>query len=245
MAGVVVSVTERQIRARSLPIGKVNLMRPVFDRRSETNSVGASMSNCRPTISGSVRSMTDQDHCRSQRSKSAMTESVIHEPGAEWLIPQDANRNAAGLPAPLLQQRGETIEPSQGKPPRRISLHAIRAVALRIADRFQPEKIILFGSYAYGHPKPESDVDLLVIMDTPLRSRQQRLEISPRSPPVRSRSLSSFAHRRNWQSVSRWAICSYARSPRAARCSMNEIVAECIDVMRVVRALIRPKLGLL
>jgi predicted nucleotidyltransferase len=36
----------------------------------------------------------------------------------------------------------------------------------------------LFGSYAYGHPKPESDVDLLVIMDTPLRSRQQRLEIS-------------------------------------------------------------------
>jgi predicted nucleotidyltransferase len=57
-------------------------------------------------------------------------------------------------------------------------LHAIRAVALRIADRFQPERIILFGSYAYGHPKPESDVDLLVIMDTPLRSRQQRLEIS-------------------------------------------------------------------
>ena len=45
-----------------------------------------------------------------------------------------------------------------------------------IASR--PEEIILFGSYAYGHPKPESDVDLLVIMDTPLRSRQQRLEIS-------------------------------------------------------------------
>ena len=51
-------------------------------------------------------------------------------------------------------------------------------MAQRIADRFQTEKIILFGSYAYGHPKPESDVDLLVIMDTPLRSRQQRLEIS-------------------------------------------------------------------
>jgi uncharacterized protein len=104
-----------------------------------------------------------------------MTESVIREPGAEWLVPQDLG---PGLSAPLLQQRGETIEPSQGKPPRRISLHAIRAVAQHIADRFQPGKIILFGSYAYGHPKPESDVDLLVIMDTPLRSRQQRLEIS-------------------------------------------------------------------
>jgi uncharacterized protein len=104
-----------------------------------------------------------------------MTESVIHEPGAEWLVPQDLG---AGLSAPLPQLRDETIAPSQGKPPRRISMHAIRAVAQRIADRFQPEKIILFGSYAYGHPKPESDVDLLVIMDTPLRSRQQRLEIS-------------------------------------------------------------------
>ena len=55
---------------------------------------------------------------------------------------------------------------------------AIRALVQRIAERFQPEKIILFGSYAYGYPKPESDVDLLVVMDTPLRARQQRLEIS-------------------------------------------------------------------
>lgn len=54
----------------------------------------------------------------------------------------------------------------------------IRAVATRIAELFHPDRIILFGSYAYGRPKPESDVDLLVIMDSPLRSRQQRLEIS-------------------------------------------------------------------
>ena len=31
-------------------------------------------------------------------------------------------------------------------------------------ERFQPRKIILFGSYAYGKPHNESDVDLLVIM---------------------------------------------------------------------------------
>lgn len=33
-----------------------------------------------------------------------------------------------------------------------------------IAREFQPEKIILFGSHAYGKPTPDSDVDLLVIM---------------------------------------------------------------------------------
>jgi hypothetical protein len=41
---------------------------------------------------------------------------------------------------------------------------AIRRLAQQIAERFQPEKIILFGSYAYGTPDPESDVDLLVVM---------------------------------------------------------------------------------
>jgi predicted nucleotidyltransferase len=45
-----------------------------------------------------------------------------------------------------------------------ISLTAIRRFARRIAERFQSEKIILFGSYAYGEPHAESDVDLLGIM---------------------------------------------------------------------------------
>jgi predicted nucleotidyltransferase len=41
---------------------------------------------------------------------------------------------------------------------------AIKRFALKIAERFQPERIVLFGSYAYGNPHEESDVDLLVIM---------------------------------------------------------------------------------
>jgi len=45
-----------------------------------------------------------------------------------------------------------------------IPLSAIRRFARQIAERFKPEKIILFGSYAYGKPNEESDVDLLVIM---------------------------------------------------------------------------------
>ena len=61
---------------------------------------------------------------------------------------------------------------------RRIPMRAIRAVAKHVADHFNPDKIILFGSYAYGHPKPWSDVDLLVVMDTSLSHNKQRRAIS-------------------------------------------------------------------
>ncbi len=40
----------------------------------------------------------------------------------------------------------------------------IQALADRIAAEFQPRKIILFGSHAYGTPREDSDVDLLVVM---------------------------------------------------------------------------------
>lgn len=40
----------------------------------------------------------------------------------------------------------------------------IRDYARQIAVQFQPEKIILFGSYAYGKPHKDSDVDILVVM---------------------------------------------------------------------------------
>ena len=35
-----------------------------------------------------------------------------------------------------------------------------------IVEKFQPYKVILFGSYAYGAPDLDSDVDLLVVMDS-------------------------------------------------------------------------------
>lgn len=40
----------------------------------------------------------------------------------------------------------------------------IKNICARIAEKYQPEKIILFGSHAYGTPTPESDADLLVVM---------------------------------------------------------------------------------
>lgn len=61
---------------------------------------------------------------------------------------------------------------------KRIPMEAIEAVARRIAQKFDPDKIILFGSYAYGDPKPWSDVDLLVVMETPEGNLAQMLAIS-------------------------------------------------------------------
>ena len=43
-------------------------------------------------------------------------------------------------------------------------MRVIRRYARAVAEEFHPDKIILFGSYAYGTPNEDSDVDLLVIM---------------------------------------------------------------------------------
>jgi predicted nucleotidyltransferase len=45
-----------------------------------------------------------------------------------------------------------------------IPLAVIRRFARQVAERFGPEKIILFGSYAYGTPHADSDVNILVVM---------------------------------------------------------------------------------
>src|SRR5262245_24179483 len=45
-----------------------------------------------------------------------------------------------------------------------IPLRVIRRFARQVAEQFQPDKIFLFGSQAYGQPHEDSDVDILVIM---------------------------------------------------------------------------------
>jgi predicted nucleotidyltransferase len=39
----------------------------------------------------------------------------------------------------------------------------IRRFARELAERFHPDKIILFGSYAYGTPHAGSDVDITAL----------------------------------------------------------------------------------
>ncbi len=43
-------------------------------------------------------------------------------------------------------------------------MRLIRRFARQVAEHFQPDKIILFGSHAYGTPHADSDVDILVVM---------------------------------------------------------------------------------
>jgi len=61
---------------------------------------------------------------------------------------------------------------------------AIHSLAEQIFVLFHPQKIILFGSYAYGTLRPESDVDLLVVMDTQ-RSELEQAAVICRTIPYR------------------------------------------------------------
>lgn len=58
----------------------------------------------------------------------------------------------------------------------------IKQFCEQIAREFKPEKIILFGSHAYGKPEWDSDVDLLIIM--PFKGRPHRLAVDIRSSIV-------------------------------------------------------------
>ena len=49
-----------------------------------------------------------------------------------------------------------------------VSVKLMQEVVRRIVSAVNPDKILLFGSYAYGHPHEGSDLDILVIMDSQL-----------------------------------------------------------------------------
>ena len=53
----------------------------------------------------------------------------------------------------------------------------IRGLASRIVDEIAPQRIILFGSYAWGEPDDDSDVDLYVIVpesdENPIKRMQR------------------------------------------------------------------------
>ena len=63
-------------------------------------------------------------------------------------------------------------------------MRTIRALAKLIAEKFQPEEIILFGSHAYGKAHAWSDVDLLVVMDTPKGEMHAILEVADSLPDL-------------------------------------------------------------
>jgi uncharacterized protein len=58
-----------------------------------------------------------------------------------------------------------------------IETNKINDIVNKIAQGFNPDRIILFGSYAAGNPTSESDIDLLIIKDTDLPRHKRSFEI--------------------------------------------------------------------
>ena len=53
----------------------------------------------------------------------------------------------------------------------------IAEITDKILKDYQPKKVILFGSYAYGEPTEDSDVDLLIIKNTDKRPIDRWMEV--------------------------------------------------------------------
>lgn len=87
---------------------------------------------------------------------------------------------------------------------------AIRAMVRRIVDQFDPEQVILFGSRARGDARPDSDVDLLVVMPAAGSTREKAIEIRvalhdiPVPKDVAVATPESFAWRKNVVGTVEW-----------------------------------------
>ncbi len=60
---------------------------------------------------------------------------------------------------------------------RRFDQAVMDEIVRRIVQQVDPERIVLFGSYARGNPHRESDVDLLVVMETDLPRHKRSVPI--------------------------------------------------------------------
>ena len=58
-----------------------------------------------------------------------------------------------------------------------VAMDSIHALVERIVQAYHPERIVLFGSYAYGTPTVNSDVDLLVVLPFEGKGSRKAVEI--------------------------------------------------------------------
>jgi predicted nucleotidyltransferase len=88
-------------------------------------------------------------------------QSVSHAIKAAW--PTGGARLAAG------------VQPAGFLP---VTEEILAEIVRRLVAALDPEKIILFGSYVYGSPSGDSDVDILVIMQTTARPADRYVSVS-------------------------------------------------------------------
>lgn len=63
---------------------------------------------------------------------------------------------------------------------RTTSEDVLQEITRRLVELFQPEQVILFGSYAWGTPTPTSDVDVMVIVSQSNLSDYERAVLGHR-----------------------------------------------------------------
>jgi len=57
------------------------------------------------------------------------------------------------------------------------NIKIIQKIAEKIKQEYNPEKIIIFGSYAWGNPDKDSDIDLFIVKNTDEKPRDRRMRV--------------------------------------------------------------------
>ncbi len=83
----------------------------------------------------------------------------------------------------MLALSDHVINTEKGEDNEMIHPEDIKSLTAGIVKEFQPERVVLFGSHAYGTPRPDSDVDLLVILSFTGSGFRKSLEILNRLNP--------------------------------------------------------------
>ena len=82
-----------------------------------------------------------------------------------------------------MSTKAATLKPQRRYQSPDIPISAIRRYARQIVEKFQPDKVILFGSFARGEQREGSDVDLLVVMPCANHTSQAvRIRLALRAP---------------------------------------------------------------
>ncbi len=72
---------------------------------------------------------------------------------------------------------GDTLWENPGDIRMDIDEQVIEETVRRILSVARPDRIILFGSAATGQLTPDSDIDLLILMEVPVNVREERVRI--------------------------------------------------------------------
>jgi uncharacterized protein len=95
---------------------------------------------------------------------------IAPSPGGKGQSNGDFIRNMTGIVLFMVFQGTSMMTPAEIQ-------DVLSAIVVRITGKFDPDKIVLFGSYARGTPNSDSDADILVIMRVPGSRRKKAVEI--------------------------------------------------------------------